>query len=119
MSFRESLERVVNETGGSLAAMVMGFDGIAVDLFNRSGAEFDLDTFGIEISQIIDSINQTSNMLEIGWAREVIINTEQTNILIRLLNEEYFLALAMESGGCFGKGRYLMRVEASRLLEEL
>lgn len=119
MSFRQSLERIVNETHGSLAAMVMGFDGIAIDLYNCGEKDFDLDTFGIEISQIIDRIKETSQMLETGWTREIVINTDQINILIRLLNDEYFLALAIENDGYFGKGRYLMRVEADRLLEEL
>ena len=39
--------------------------------------------------------------------------------LIRVLDETYFLALAMEPGGNQGKGRYLMRVSAPKLAAEL
>jgi hypothetical protein len=35
------------------------------------------------------------------------------------LNEEYFVALALLPDGNFGKGRYLLRTVAPKLLEQL
>ena len=39
--------------------------------------------------------------------------------LIRVLNDNYFVALTMDPDGNFGKGRFLLRVTAPKLLEEL
>ena len=39
--------------------------------------------------------------------------------LIRMLSDTYFLALALAPDGNFGKGRYLMRTAAPKLLAEL
>jgi hypothetical protein len=39
--------------------------------------------------------------------------------LIRTLGEGYFLAVAIRPDGNFGKGRYMMRTVAPRLLAEL
>ena len=39
--------------------------------------------------------------------------------LIRTLNDTYFLALAMRPDGNLGKGRYMMRTAAPKLLAEL
>jgi hypothetical protein len=39
--------------------------------------------------------------------------------LIRTLGDTYFLALTMAPNGNFGKGRYLMRTAAPKLMAEL
>jgi hypothetical protein len=39
--------------------------------------------------------------------------------VIRLLNESYFIALALSPTGNLGKGRYLLRVNAHKLAESL
>jgi hypothetical protein len=38
---------------------------------------------------------------------------------MRLLNEEYFVAVAMRPQGNLGKARYLLRTQAPKLLENL
>jgi hypothetical protein len=40
-------------------------------------------------------------------------------VVIRLLSHDYFLALALAPEGNYGKGRYLMRVVAPKLQQEL
>jgi len=39
--------------------------------------------------------------------------------IIRTLGDTYFLALAMKPDGNFGKGRYLMRTAAPKIMAEL
>jgi hypothetical protein len=50
---------------------------------------------------------------------EVSVKTERLMVIIRTLGSEYFIALAMERDGNFGKGRYLLVREAPRLREAL
>jgi hypothetical protein len=39
--------------------------------------------------------------------------------LIRVINETYFVAVALSPEGNLGKGRYLLRIVAPKLAEEL
>jgi hypothetical protein len=39
--------------------------------------------------------------------------------LMRLINDEYFVALAIEPTGNLGKARFLLRMQVGKLLENL
>ena len=54
----------------------------------------------------------------LGGTQEIAINTDKLVTIIRLLGDVYFLALTLEPGGNFGKGRYLMRTAAPKLMAE-
>jgi hypothetical protein len=49
----------------------------------------------------------------------VSVKTERLTTVVRLLSEEYFVALTLEPGGNIGKARYLLRVSAPKLIENL
>jgi len=74
---------------------------------------------GAEYSVILKSIQRATESLEAGGAREIAIQSDKITTLIRILNDEYFLALTLSPDGNFGKGRYLMRTAAPKLLEQL
>ena len=97
----------------------MDAEGIAVDSYARGDAPFDITTVGIEFGVVLCSIKRAVESLEAGEAHEVSIGTDKMTTLIRTLNETYFLALAIRPDGNFGKGRFLMRMIAPKLLAEL
>ena len=117
--FREPLQKVVDNTEGGIAGLVMGFDGISVEAYTRQGQQIDINTVGMEFSFILGQIRKAASVLEIGDVNEVTIRAEKLTIVIRVLSSEYFLALALTPEGNFGKGRYLMRVVAPKLQAEL
>lgn len=117
--FREPLKKVVDNVDGGIAGLVMGFDGIAVESYTRDGQQMDINTVGMEFSFILSQVRKAAAVLEIGDVNEVTIKAEKLTIVIRVLNNEYFLALALTPEGNFGKGRYLMRVVAPKLQAEL
>ena len=93
--------------------------GIALETYAKDGAPFDINTIGIEFSVVIGQIKRAAEMLEAGSAHEIAVGTERLVTIIRTLGETYFLALAMQPEGNFGKGRYLMRTAAPKLIAEL
>lgn len=117
--FKEALRDLVEGTEGGLAGLLMDSSGIAVETYAKSDSPFDINTIGIEFSVVIGSIKRASEMLEAGQANEIAVGTDKMITLIRTLGETYFLALAMTPEGNFGKGRYLMRTAAPKLLAEL
>ena len=120
--FQAMLREVVEGTDGAIAGLLMGFDGITVDSYTRDEGSLGiegLEALGSEYSQILGQIKQAVVALELGEAREVAVSAENMTTVIRLLNESYFIALAMSPTGNLGKGRYLLRVNAHKLVESL
>jgi len=117
--FKETLRDVVEGTEGGIAGLLMDSSGIALESYAKDGAPFDINTIGIEFSVVIGQIKRAAEMLEAGTAQEIAVGTDRLITIIRTLGETYFLALAMKPEGNFGKGRYLMRTAAPRLMSEL
>jgi len=119
--FREVLSDVVERTEGGLAALVMGMDGIAVDSYVREdlAQPLEVENVGMEFSVILRDIKKGSELVDAGVAREVTIQGEKLTTVIRLINDEYFVLVALRPDGNYGKARYLLRTGASKLAAEL
>src|SRR5262245_54730360 len=117
--FKEVLRELVERTDGAIASLLMGFDGITVDSYTRDPGALNVETVGSEYSVVLGQIKQAATMLDLGSTQEVAVRAENMTTVIRLLNDEYFVAVALSPSGSLGKARYLLRVEASKLLERL
>ena len=117
--FKETLREIVEKTDGGLAGIVMDSEGITLESWARDDAGFDINTVGIEFGVILGSVKRAAESLEAGAAHEVAIGTDKMMTLIRTLGPTYFLALTIKPDGNFGKGRYLMRTAAPKLMAEL
>jgi predicted regulator of Ras-like GTPase activity (Roadblock/LC7/MglB family) len=116
--FKEAIRDVVEGTDGAIAGILMDFEGIPVESYAKLPT-VDINAVGAEYSVILKAIQQATESLEAGGPREVAIQSDKWTTLIRILNEEYFVALALSPEGNFGKGRYLLRTAAPKLLEQL
>ena len=117
--FREALERVVEGTEGGMAGLLMDLEGIPLETYTRGEPSFDIEVIGAELSVLIKSVQRAIEMLEAGETKEVALQSDRLVTVVRMLTDTYFMALALEPGGNIGKGRYLMRVAAPGLVEEL
>jgi predicted regulator of Ras-like GTPase activity (Roadblock/LC7/MglB family) len=117
--FKEALQRVVDEVEGGMAGLLMDFEGIPLESYAREDSAFDIEAVGAEVSVVVKAIQRASEMLDAGDTREVAFKSAKMITLIRVLNENYFVALTLAPEGNLGKGRYLLRVAAPQLAEEL
>ena len=117
--FKETLRDVVEGTEGGIAGLLMGFDGIPVDSYTKGEPDVDIQTVGSELSVVLKDIRRAVEQLQAGSAREVAIQSEKVTTLVRLLNADYFMALTLSPDGNFGKGRFLLRLAAPKLLSNL
>ena len=113
--FNKILERIVTETGGGIDAVLMGYDGIAVDQFCVPGEKADLQLVAIEYANVLKQIRKTTEILDIGDMEEVAIKTERYQVVVRIITPEYFVAMTLRRDGNFGKARYLLSREAGNL----
>lgn len=117
--FREALQSVVDGTDGGLAGLLMDFEGIPLESYARDDAPFDIEIVGAEVSVVVKAIQRATEMLDAGDTKEVAFKSAKMVTLIRVINENYFVALTLSPEGNMGKGRFLLRVLAPRLNEEL
>jgi len=118
--FQEHLQKIVENVDGGQAALLMGFDGITVDSYAPDEVtDPDIQTVGMEFSFIFGQIRKAAEILEIGGIREVTIKSSALIIVIRQLTEEYFAAVTLAPNGNFGKARFLLRITAPKILQDL
>jgi predicted regulator of Ras-like GTPase activity (Roadblock/LC7/MglB family) len=117
--FKEILQDVVDRTDGGVAGLLMASDGIAIDQYSKADGPFDIESVGMEYSVVLKGIQRAAEMLDTGATNEVSVKTERLTTVVRMLSDEYFVALAVEPGGNVGKGRYLLRVAAPKLIDNL
>jgi predicted regulator of Ras-like GTPase activity (Roadblock/LC7/MglB family) len=117
--FQALLKELVENTEGGLAALLMDFEGIAVDSYSKPGAAFDINNIGAEFSVVLKSIQRATEMLEAGSPAEIAIQAEKVTTLIRVVNATYFVAFSMTPEANIGKARYMCRTKVPALLKEL
>lgn len=117
--FKDALRAVVENTEGGLAGLLMDFQGVSVESYTKGDSPLDIDTIGAEFSVVVKQIQRAAESLEAGSAHEVAVQAEKLVALIRVVNQDYFLAVALQPGGNIGKARYLLRTTAPNVLREL
>jgi predicted regulator of Ras-like GTPase activity (Roadblock/LC7/MglB family) len=117
MSFSEILKEVVNNTEGAIGALIVGLDGIPVEEYSVT-SDMDVQSMTVEFSSLLREIEKGSQSAEMGSTREVTVIADKAMIMLRRLNDEYFFVLIIKPDGNFGKGRFLLRMSAPRLLKE-
>jgi predicted regulator of Ras-like GTPase activity (Roadblock/LC7/MglB family) len=117
--FKEILQDLVDRTDGAVAGLLMASDGIAIDQYSKGNGPFDIESVGMEYSVVLKGIQRATEMLDTGATGEVSVQTERLTTVVRMLSDEYFVALAVTPGGNVGKARFLLRVSAPKLIENL
>lgn len=116
--FSQHIKKVVDNVEGGIGGVVMGLDGIAVDSYVRR-EEVDITTMGMEFSYILGQVKKAGESLKVGSLNEFSVKAESMTMIVRMLNDEYFMAVVLGTDGNFGKCRFLMRVAEPRLAAEL
>ncbi|MFO8071576.1 MAG: roadblock/LC7 domain-containing protein [Polyangia bacterium] len=116
--FAEKLENAVSSVKGGQALVLMGFDGLPVETFS-SDEQFDVETVGMEFSVLLKEVRKAAEQLEAGTMREMTVRTDRLTAVMRVVNDEYFLAMAVEPSGNLGKARFVLRIIAPQIVGEL
>lgn len=117
MPFADILKEVVQGTEGALGALVVGVDGISVEEYSLDH-EIDLQSMTVEYATLLKEIERGSQSSQLGSTKEVTVIADKAMIMLRRLNEEYFMVLIIKPDGNFGKGRFLLRMSVPKLLKE-
>lgn len=118
MNFKESLKKISEKVDDSIGIAISAADGIILEEY-RADPSLDLASIVAECGALWKTVDKASHSVELGSSQEMTIVTERAVVLVKKINPEYFLLLAVASEKNFGKGRFLLRMEAAALAEEL
>ena len=119
MSLRDALNSIVQSVDGTLAALIMAYDGISIDEVTIEHSGFDMQLLTVEYATVLKEIKRAVNVIKMGDLEEVSIATSRTCVLVRILNDDIFTALIMKIDGNIGKGRYMLKLKSFEILQEL
>jgi len=119
MSLRDLLSTIVQSVDGSLAAIIMAYDGIPIDEVTVEQSEFDMQLLSVEYATVLKEIKRAVDVIKMGNLEEVSITTTRTCLVVRILNDDLFAALIMSRDGNIGKGRYMLKLKSFEVLQEL
>lgn len=117
--FKETLEAIIERTEGSLGALIMGIDGIAVERsLKQAGQEANLDVAAAEFTSLLRSAQRAGKDTGLGNLRELVITLDDAVVLMRLLGREYFVVLAISPDGNLGRARFELRKAELQMASE-
>ena len=119
MIFEDVAKELVERVYGGIASLIMGRDGIPLSMYLKEGAELELESLGIEYSNVLSEVARASQTIGSGAVQELVVLTEKYIIIMRNITPEYFICLILAPDGNLGKARYLIRVNLPKLKAEL
>lgn len=124
MSFERILRGIVDECGGGLGAALMGNDGIPIVqvMSSRPAPAFgseDMGAAGAEFGRILDEIRKVADTLDGGMLQEAVVSLTRFTLVLRGVDADTFLVLALAPDANLGRARYLVRRHLLALREEM
>jgi predicted regulator of Ras-like GTPase activity (Roadblock/LC7/MglB family) len=117
--FKEALETIIERTDGSIGALIMGTDGIAVEkVMSSEASDANLDVAAAEFTSLVRNAQRSGNDIGLGSLRELVIHLENAVFIMRLFTREYFVVLALKPDGNYGRGRFELRKAELQLSRE-
>ncbi len=109
MAFLDILKQIVDSFEGCIGGIVIGIDGISVEQYMKESANIDFQNIGAEYMNLMKTITDTSRTLGFEEPGQLIIEYQDTTLIVRSINKDYFVILAAKNNGNIGKGRFLLR----------
>ncbi len=113
MDVNEIVEEKVQRSEGR-AGLIMGKDGIAVSNYVKKDDLYDIERVGVEYNRMIQNIKDITKNLSFGEIDEITFVTDKHRILIKPLDSDYFIALAVDADVFPGKASFVLQSMASK-----
>ncbi len=119
MNFGELLKQILGKVDGAVGALIMGLDGIAIEQQVSEGTPKDsqLGIIAAAYATLLRNSMRTTSDIGVGQLEEMSVIAGNMVLVIKLINPEYFLLIALAHGGNIGRARFELK-KAQMMLEE-
>ena len=112
----EKLQDMASEIEGVIAMGIIGMDGIGVAHYNPKGAS--VESYDAKFTMVMKLTDKAlKEMEELGNLEETLIQTSEAWLLLRFLNDQYWLGIAVSRESTLGNVR-LVANKYTRVLSE-
>jgi predicted regulator of Ras-like GTPase activity (Roadblock/LC7/MglB family) len=121
MSFESILQGILQDCGHGLGVALMGLDGIPIEQVDVAGAaSLDIDpvAVGVEFGRILSETRKAAEAVNAGDLEELALRAKNFWVVLRMIDEENFLLLALAPEGNLGKARFVLRRYAASIRAE-
>ena len=115
--FRDVLSGLLQRIEGSIAASLIGLDGIAVE--SVSNSRVPLDVLGAEFGGFVKSIRHADTELDTGEVLQFALVTERYITFLSQVTNEYYILLVLGPDGNYGRARFELSKAKHLLRDEL
>jgi predicted regulator of Ras-like GTPase activity (Roadblock/LC7/MglB family) len=118
VSFSETLQAVARRAPDARAVLIIGSDGIPVERV-VIGPDGSLEAMAAELTTLVRSTLGASADTGLGALRELTVVSRGMTAVIMSITSDYYLFVALASGGIVGRARAAMRLACLALEQEL
>ena len=106
------MSEVLERTEGCLGVLIMGFDGITVEEVWKAAKSATNNVALAEYTSLLRNAQRINSELGLAELQEMTFSGADEIFVLRVVNNDYFLAMILAADGNFGRGRYeLHRIE--------
>ena len=116
--FKSLLSRVPERAGPVLGIALVSLDGIAIEKI-QDDAELNLDTLIAEFTDRMKKTLAAQAEMGVGPARELVAFTERAVVILRAVQDDYYILCAAPSDGNYGLVRHAIRTVLPEMAQEL
>lgn len=115
--FRDVLTALLERVEGSIAASLIGLDGIAIETVNAR--QVPIDALGAEFGGFVKSIRHANTELDTGEVLQFSLVTERYITFLSEVTPEYYILLVLQPDGNYGRARFELSKAKYLLRDEL
>ena len=118
MPFKAVLNQLLQDVPGSLGAVIVDWEGEAVDQATRIG-EYDIKILGAHYGVILTLLRDALTRTGPDRPEEVVIRTKLGTTLIQPLTEDYLLLLQLQKGALVARATQKLRICAEQIDDDI
>lgn len=115
--FKDVLAGLQERVEGTLAASLIGLDGIAVETINDH--DVPLEILGAEFGSFVKAIRHANTELNTGDVLQFSLVTEKYITFLSEVTPEYYILLVLSPDGNYGRARFELSKAKHLLQDEL
>ena len=118
MPFKAMLNELVEKVSGAQGAILVDWEGESVEQ-TGSMDEYELKVLGAHNGVVLRKVRDVLKKISGDKLQELVIATEQAQLIVLPVTDEYCLVLSVERSKCLGRALYETRLCSDQLYREI